>query len=126
MLQVWHQQGASVQVRFPAVPNYHQRGSHDLSSLPFSAAAGRSIGAGARPCCVAGVKSVCVRVCVRMCVCLCRGQGGASCLCALSFFMLPALIFPLIPLSHTLPEPRAAGLQYTDGGAVKGELKERG
>lgn len=44
------------------------------------------------------------------------GQRGASCLCALSFFMLPALIFFLIPSSHTLPMPQASGLQHTDSG----------
>ena len=30
--------------------------------------------------------------------------------------MLPALIFSLIPSSHTLPAPRASGVQHTDGG----------
>lgn len=31
--------------------------------------------------------------------------------------MLPALIFSLIPSSHTLPAPQASGLQHTDCGA---------
>lgn len=86
-----------------------------LSSLPFYTAAGGggTRGQGERqPFCIARMKSVCV----------CGGgQRGASCLCALSFFMLPALIFFLIPSSHTLPVPQASGLQHTDSGDWGGE-----
>ena len=40
--------------------------------------------------------------------------------------MLSALIFPLIPSSHTLPAPQASGLQHTDSGAGGGESREGG
>lgn len=91
-----------------------------LSSLPFYTAARGT--RGWLPTVLHSQNEECMCVCVCMCVSLSvcgRGQWGASRLCALSFFMLPALIFSLISSSHTLPAPQASGL-HTDRGAGEG------
>lgn len=46
-------------------------------------------------------------------------------MCALSCFMIPALIFSLIPSSHTLPVPQASDLQHTDSGGGGDCLSQR-